>query len=314
MTRLIKAVWGAWTCVLIYRLAVRNFGESVGRMAGIFAMLMPNLIMYCGIHIKEVEMVFLTVAFVERADYVLRSKNFTFVTIAVPFLLALSLFTFRTVLGATAIFSLITALLFSSEKLLGFGQRVIVTAWLVATVSYFIGGKIASEVEQTWLNRKKTQRTSMEWRAERVGGNKYAKAAGAAVFAPMIFIIPIPTMVHSSTQENQMMFNGGNFVKEILAFFLLFGFVVIVMNGNWRDYTLIGAFMLGYLLVIAFSPFAQAERFHQPALPFILMFAAWGVGNVNNKVKGYFYLYMIFLVFVILFWGWFKLSGKGMIA
>lgn len=38
-------------------------------MAGIFYMLMPNLIMYTGSHLKEAEMVFLTVAFIERADY-----------------------------------------------------------------------------------------------------------------------------------------------------------------------------------------------------------------------------------------------------
>ena len=86
--RLIKALLGAFAAVLIYRVASRNFGEETGRIAGIFYMLMPNLIYYTGSHLKETEMVFLVVAFIERADYVIRSKNYNFINIASPVLLA----------------------------------------------------------------------------------------------------------------------------------------------------------------------------------------------------------------------------------
>ncbi|MBN1788841.1 MAG: glycosyltransferase family 39 protein, partial [Bacteroidales bacterium] len=55
--RLFNALLGAWTVVLVYRLAGRNFGEATGRLAGIMMMLMPNLIYYCGIHLKETLMV-----------------------------------------------------------------------------------------------------------------------------------------------------------------------------------------------------------------------------------------------------------------
>ena len=78
ITRLLKAVWSAWTALLIYKLAARNFGESTGRIAGILCMLMPNLIYYCGLHLKETEMVFLAVLFAERADYILRRGKLTF--------------------------------------------------------------------------------------------------------------------------------------------------------------------------------------------------------------------------------------------
>ena len=53
ITRLLKALYGAYTCVLLYRITSRSMGEQVGRMAGVFAMLMPNLIIYCGMHLKE---------------------------------------------------------------------------------------------------------------------------------------------------------------------------------------------------------------------------------------------------------------------
>ena len=61
--RLINAVLGAMTVVFTYNLARRNYGENVARIAAIMAMLMPNLIYYCGVHLKETLMVFIVVAF-----------------------------------------------------------------------------------------------------------------------------------------------------------------------------------------------------------------------------------------------------------
>lgn len=37
------------------------------------------------------------------------------------------------------------------------------------------------------------------------------------------------------------------------------------------------ALMLGYVVVLAVSTFAQSERFHQPVVPFEMMFAAYGI-------------------------------------
>ena len=55
VARLVKAALSAYMCLLIYRLAKRNFGEYVGRMAAVFALVMPHFIYYCGLHLKETE-------------------------------------------------------------------------------------------------------------------------------------------------------------------------------------------------------------------------------------------------------------------
>ena len=312
IARLLKVVWGTWTVLLVYKLATRNFGESTGRMAGIFTMLMPNLILYCGLHLKEVEMVFLSVAFIERADYLIRLKNFNFRNIILPIAIAIILFTFRTVLGATALFALLTSLLFSSKRILGFGQRFIIGLWVVVAIIYFMGGRVATEVEQVWADRMTNQSQSMEWRAQREGGNTLADRASSAVFAPAIFIIPIPTMVYIDGQENQMLIHGGNFVKDILAFFLVFFIFYVIRKDKWRDFTLIEAFFIGYLMIIAFSAFAQSERFHQPILPLYMIFAAYGITQVTNSTKKYFTWYLVLLFAIIIAWNWFKLAGRGM--
>ena len=127
----------------------------------------------------------------------------------------------------------------------------------------------------------------MEWRAKREGGNKFSTYASGAVFAPMIFVIPFPTMVETPGQENQRLIHGGNYVKNILAFFTMLALFLLIKEGKWRDHLLIGSFTIGYLAVIALSAFAQSERFHQPALPFVLIFAAYGISRSEKKTKKY---------------------------
>ena len=64
--------------MLMYRIARRNFGDAVGRITAVFCMLMPNLIFYCGMHLKETEMLFLTVFFIDRGDNIFHSTKARF--------------------------------------------------------------------------------------------------------------------------------------------------------------------------------------------------------------------------------------------
>ena len=312
IARLLKALYGAFTCVLVYKLASRNFGEEVGRMAAIFCMLMPNLILYTGLHVKETEMLLLTVAFMERADAMFRNKNFNFIEIAPPIVLAAALFFLRTVLGVTAFLAMFTTLLFTSTKIFGVGKRILLFVWMLAVVGYFIGGTISTEVESIWAARGANQEASMKMRANQANGNKYAKFATGIVFAPIIFVIPFPTLVETPNQENQKIINGGNFVKNIMAFFTMFALFWMVKNKKWRDYILIGSFTIGYLIIVSLSAFGQSERFHLPALPFELILAAFGISLITNKDKKYFRWWMIFIFMAIVGWSWFKLAGRGL--
>ena len=314
IARIIKALLSAFTIILIYRLSVRNFGEGIGRIVAIFCVLMPNFIYYCGLHLKETEMLFLIVAFIERADHAMRNPKFSFLNFVLPVLLAASLFFFRTVLGATALFAFVTALIFSSTRAIKKGgRRLMLIVWVAVVVTYFIGGRIATEVEEVWEARNDNQQTSMEWRAERKDGNQFAKYASGAVFAPLILVIPFPTIVNVEIQQNQQMIHGGNYVKNILAFFAMFSLLWFIKSGKWRDHLLLISFPLGYLIVIALSAFAHSERFHLPALPFLLILAAVGVSQQTNKSKKYYIWYLTFIFVAIVGWSWYKLAGRGMV-
>lgn len=315
--RLLKCILSAYTVLLIYRLTKRNFGEQIGRGTAFFCALWPNFWYYCAVHLKEVEMVFLAVLFVEQADQMLRSRKFTAWKIIPILIIAAAMFTFRTPLGLVALLALIFSVVMSSTKVISWGKRIIVGILAVALIGVVAGNRIQESAHKLVETvQSDQQKDNMEWRGKREGGNSFAKYAGATVFAPMIFTLPFPTMVRPyEGQEVQQFLNGGNFVKNVLSAFTILALVMLLMSGKWRDHLLPLSFMLGYLLVLTMSTFAQSERFHQPAMPFEFMFAAYGLSIAVTKLKyKRWFTYWCVLMFVAaIAWNWFKLAGRGLV-
>lgn len=311
IVRLLKAIWSAWTCLLIYKIAFRNFGSETGRLAGIMCMLAPNLIYYCGLHLKEVEMVFIATLFIERADCLMRTNRLSVAETSSLVLIAVLLFFFRTALAAVACLSLFMALVFSSQKLVSTGKKIFMGILVSLVLGVAVGDTIQTEV-QTMIDSRDQQEGNMKWRSEREGGNKFAVYAGKTVFAPLIFTIPFPTMVTIEQQEQQQMLNGGNFVKNVTSFFTILAMFLFLRTGDWRKHVMPISYMLGYLVVLVVSQYAQSERFHQPILPFSLMFAAYAICNIKKKHERFFNFWMIFIFAVVIGWNWFKLAGRGM--
>lgn len=311
--RIIKCVLDAFACVLMYNLAKRNFGEPAGRIAAVFYMLMPNMWYYCGVTLKECEMAFLVMLFVERADFVLRSPKIKLTGMILPGLCILIMSTFRTALAAVMFAALAAALIFSSSRQLQAWKKVlysmIFAIWMFATV----GVEMIQETQALWAGRETNQSTGYEWRSQRAGGNSFAKYASATVFAPLIFTIPLSSMVEIENQENQMMMNGANFIKNILSGLTIFALITMLINGEWRRHVLPIALMCGYLVVLVFSNFAHSERFHFPILGLELMFAAYGVTLMKNKHKRWYTIWLIGICLANIAWAWIKLAGRGMV-
>lgn len=314
--RLLKCLWSALTVVLIYRLARRNFGEQTARIAAIFCALWPNFWYYSSAHLKETEMVFLGVLFVEQADQMLRSRQFTAWKVIPILLIAAALFTVRTPLALVALLALVFSVVMSSSKVVNWGKRIIVGVLAVLLIGVTAGNRI-EEQSRALMEQVQggVQKHNMEWRSKREHGNKFAKYAGKSVFAPLIFTIPFPSMVRPwDGQEAQQLNNGGNFVKNILSGFTIFAMVMLLLSGKWREHLLPLSFMLGYLVVLTMSVFAQSERFHQPIMPFELMFAAYGlsIAVTRPKYKRWFTYWSALMFVAALAWNWFKMAGRGL--
>ena len=316
IARLLKCMWSSLTVVLLYRLAKRNFGSQAARLAAVFCALWPNFWYYCTTHLKETEMVFLTVLFIEQADQMLRSRKFTAWKVIPVLLIAALIFTFRTPLGIIAILALVFSIVMSSSKVVTWGKRFIVGGLAIALIITVAGNQIEEKahglVEQVQTDQ---QKNNMEWRSQRKDGNAFAKYAGAAVFAPMILTIPFPSMaVPYEGQELPQLLNGGNFIKNALSFFTIFAFFILVLTGEWREHLLPFSFVVGYLIVLVLSTFAQSERFHQPVMPFEFMFAVYGCSLIvgNRKFKRWFIYWCVLLFVATIIWNWFKLAGRGL--
>lgn len=309
--RVLKAIIGAYTCVLIYKLASRSFNDTTGRIAGIMAILSPTLLYYCGLHVKETEMVFLTVLAMERADYFLRSKQFHLSSLIVFSIAGLSLFFFRTVLGASFLFAVITAVLFSPNKIVKFRKKIVLYIWGGGVILIMLGGVIQKNIDEYIEMSDSNQKIGMLHKSTAKRGNKLAIYGSTAIFAPIILVGPLPTLVNIDTQQNQMLLNGGYFVRNMLAFFLFLSLFALIKQSQTREASLLISFIFTYLAILALSTFALSERFHMPAVPFIIILASYGITQLKLKHKKRYIIYLVFLAVLIIGWNWFKLAGRA---
>lgn len=312
---LMKALFGAFTCLFVYRIGTRHFGEKIGRMAGVFCMLEFNMIWWCGSMMKETEMVFVTVASLEVADKILFSRRMNVWQILLALLLVSYIFFFRTVLGLIVIIAFFMALLLSSQRLLGKGKKVVGIVSLVLLFGTAVGSSVVENAKgMVGMAQGDYQETNMEWRAQREGGNSLAGYASKAVFAPLIFTIPFPTMTYTNqSQEKLMQVSGGYYVKNILSFFVILALITLLLSGEWKKHIFPLFFLLGYLASLALSAFAQSGRYHLPAIPIFLLFAAYGYSLMDKRKVKWFDWVLLTEFVICIAWNWFKLAGRGMV-
>lgn len=309
--RVIKSIWSTATVLLIYNFAKRNIGEEGGRLAAVMACFMPNLIVYSGLQLKETEMVFLMVAFLERTDYLIRSRKYTWWSILVPVLLLLSLFTFRTVLGIAGAFAFATGVVFTNTSVIGRQKRVMLIVWAIVAAFSLTGGTIVNEVEGLWEDRSTNQESKRL--SQTLKGNRWAKYATGTVMAPMMFVLPFPTMVDVDGQYNQQLLSGGNYVRNFLGGFVMVAvFSAIFVKKNWRDLSFLGSFVVAYLGIIAASGFSNSERFLLPGLPGLLIMAAYGITLINGRNYRFIKVWYWIVPLMSVAWAYFKLGSRGL--
>ena len=308
--RIIKASLSAWMCILLYRLCSRTFGEPVGRMAGIMCALMPNLIIYCGYHLKETEMLFLEVAFLERMDYLVRVHRYNVWNIIVPILLAGSLFFFRTVLGAAAVFAFATSVLLVNTPSMKKGwKRAAIIGWSVLAV-VVTGGTAMTEIEGYWEQKETNVLKKRLEQTDR--GNQWAHYATGTVMAPMMVALPFATMVDVDNQVAQQTKSGGNYIRNFMAFFAIIAIFEAFRQKKWRNFVLIGAFTIAYLGVVSLSGFSNSERFLLPGLPGLIAMWAYGVSSLRAETWRFINLWCVVVFLMEFGWAFFKLGSRGL--
>lgn len=315
---LLKCLMSAYCAISIYHIAKRHYGVGVARMAAIFVCVNPNMIYWCGNMFKESEMVFLCCVAIDNFDRVLTSgKRYTFRNLLPGMLATIAIFFFRAPLAILIFLAVFAHIVMSSRRVMSLGKKILAGIFVLIVLGLAMGDSIRSQTEYLLETAQSDhQKENMEWRSRREGGNSFAKYAGAAVFAPLIFTLPFPTfnMAHES-QLLQVQLAGGSYIKNILSFFVIIVFIMLLISGEWRRHVFILAYTVGYHLILVMSEFAQSGRFHMPVIPMLMLFAAYGIqiAKTNGRLKRWFPIVLVLEVAICLVWNWFKLAGRGMI-
>lgn len=308
-TRIPNAFFDAWTTVLVYRLAGRAFDKKTGQTAAIFAVLMPMMIFYTGLTMKESLMLMLTMMSLNLGDKVIRDRRPNVRHIVSFVLCALLLLLFRDVLMGVVAVAFLSAFIISSPNLKQASQRTIVIALVVTGVLFVFGGALLQESDLLESQLAMTEGNFIN----RSRDNTLVSYLSKGMLFPFLFTVPFPTMVDIPGQYIQAIQNGGFYLKNILSFFCILGVVDLFVQRKWREVSFPLEFLLGYLIVLGLSSFAHSGRFHHPVLGVELIFAAYGINAIRNIRQARLFNYYLVLEFVLVIgWNWFKLKGRGL--
>ena len=313
LSRVPNAFFDAWTVILTYRIAKRNFGDRIARLSALFTLLIPMMSFYSAVTMKESLMVMLSMWALERGDVLIRERKFKSMNLFYLIIISLLVSLFRTALAWVILLTFICAVILSSERLLNKSRRVAYIAVLIIGGITLFGGTIIEQSEELFEQAESTG-ANFEYRANRKGGNKLVANLSKGMLAPLALTIPFPTMVTIEGQNIQQLQNGGFYLKNILSFFNIFAIFILLKRKKWRDNVTILAFLAGYLMVLALSSFIQSGRFHHPVIPIEMILGAYGICSIRNRKDAKLFDFFLVLEFlVIIFWNGFKLKGRGVI-
>ena len=310
IARIFKALMSAYLCIVVHKLSSRTFGERTGRLVAVMCVFMPILIQLTGTHIKEMEMIFLSILALERMDFLIRSKKYTLWNILFPILLIGMSFGFRTVVGMCLIFAFLVFVILSPNNLVNRKGKIITLSATLVVFLVFLFTAIGSEMKIVYmLNFSGTDYLARKYESL---GLKYSELSKSKYLFPGAFVLPLSPMVDVTPDHNKML-HGSTFIKNFLAFFAMLSIVIAFRQRKWRDFSLIGAYELSYLAIVVFTFTSNSERYHEPAIPLILVMAAYAMTHLRRKDLKLFYVYCAVLFVALFAWNWLKLAARGMV-
>jgi hypothetical protein len=208
------------------------------------------------------------------------------------------------------IFAFLVFVLVSSKDLVGKKGKIITAAAVVVVFFAFLFSPIGREMRLIY-RYKFTDLDYNSNKYETMGFN-HSQLAQSWLLAPGAFVLPLAPMVEEAPDHNKMI-HGSTYVTNFVAFFAMLAIVIAFRQKKWRDFSLIGAYELSYLTLIMFSFAANSERYHEPAVPIIMLMGAYAMTHLRRKDLKIFYVYCGVLFVALVVWNWLKLSARGLV-
>ena len=170
----------------------------------------------------------------------------------------------------------------SPRELVSKKGKIITIAGIVVVFFVFLFSPIGREMRIIY----RLKFTDLNYQSERyeAEGMKYGNLAKSWILAPGAFVLPLAPMVEEAPDHNKMI-HGSTYIKNFLAFFAMLAIVIAFRQKKWRDFSLVGAYELSYLAIIMFSFTANSERFHEPAIPLLVLMSAYAMTHLRSLVR-----------------------------
>lgn len=319
VARIVNCIIGSFSVLLVYKMGQCLWGESVGRNAGILAMLFPNMVYYSATQHKDTILAFLVLFVTYNILKLSHDKRIKFWNIGLTLFALSSLFTFRAAVAALLIVCILIACMIY-PKVQSFSNQALktVTAVFIIVATSFLLIKIGggeSSLNRIVFGIKYRNLKIEKWATYGSLGSKYTSPS---LFAAIVFPAPFPTLVDIPLDttfapiRSEFYHIGTILVWNILSFFALLG-MLDAMKNQFRISMPLWFFTISYLAALALMNYVMDIRYRLAVAPFLIIFAALGLHRRSNNRIALWFIYLLIISILTFIYNYYRLAGRGML-
>ncbi len=312
--KILNAVVGSITVLRIYQITQFAYGEKQARLAGIITMLMPPLLWFSGIFLKETLLIFLIANIGYYTTRVIRTTQFRIPNTILVLCLLGSIFYFRTVLVPLLLGCVLLQIVFYRTKnknyrlFAGFITMILIAGSLWVTYELSMDKHIEAAIEAS----SEQFGTELD-KASKDRGINYTAAVVAPLLVAGAIITPFPSLLDFEDRQLGIYAHFQNeIIRNIMYFFVFIGLFRFIKQRKVGA-IFAGSFAVIYIMILAVSGISFQDRFQVLSLPFLIVFMSDGIVANFAKKQRHWITYLFFIFFAILLWNVFKLSNRGLI-
>ncbi|GAB5525854.1 MAG: hypothetical protein Roseis2KO_37260 [Roseivirga sp.] len=298
----------AFSAQLVFKITTRAFPLPVAKSASLLMSIFPIFLIYEGILLKEILMIFLLLASTHYGLVIFENNRLLFIKVLLFLVATISLFFFRTVLG---ICFLAGFFIFTGFQLWHSGSyRFIKLAAILVVASsiliYLVNTGILNEILLTADRSVNQMDAELADKASRGQGLSFNKVIIGPLIGVSSLVAPFSTLVFLDEQVLIVWNFPSTLMKNILSFFALMG-IWNTFRHELKRFALPLFFTIFYTIVLIASAQVTSQRFQLVIWPFLCIFMANGLYTFNRKKINVWYLYLVALTVVLFAWNFFKL-------
>ncbi len=305
---------GSITVVRIYQITRFLYDEKRARLAGILAMLMPSLLWFGGMLLKETVLIFLIV---NTGYLVLKTINipkFRLVNFVIIVLQITITLYFRTFIAPLLLICVLLQIVFLKTRKENYRILSLCIGIGLIWSSYMIADRLGmTEGIESIIASSEDQFGNELEHSAKTRNISYSQALVAPLLLAGAIITPFPSVLDFEKAQLGIFVHFQNeIIRNCLYFFMFFGLFKILKQRK-KGMIFITFFPISYILILAISGVSFQDRFQVLALPFLIIFMSDGIISKYPKKERHWSIYLAFIFLAILMWNIFKLTNRGLI-